>query len=101
MPKQGQHKHDRHDHRLVPATGRTNPRKSTAITTGTPKKRETYARQYREHENPAKPAQRAEKKWDPDTRHYVTHEADSHVRALDRKKRSGSDSNTSTDTRGY
>lgn len=101
MAKQGQHKHDKHDHRLMPATGHTNPRKSTPITTGTPKKKEKYAEQAIEHENPAKTAQQAKNEWDPDTTHYVTHEADSRARARDRKKRSGSDSNADSGTRGY
>lgn len=27
MAKQGQHRHDKHDHRLMPQAGHTNPRK--------------------------------------------------------------------------
>lgn len=101
MAKQGQHKHDRHDHRLMPAAGHNNPRKSTPITTGTPKRRATYAEQAREHEDPAKQAQQARNEWDPDTRHYVTHEADTRARSRDRTTRSGSDSNANSATRGY
>lgn len=101
MAKQGQHKHDRHDHRLMPATGHTNPRKSTPITTGTYKRERTYQAQAREHENPAKPAQQMNNEWDPDTRHFVTHEADSRARARGRRTRSGSDSNADAGTRGY
>ncbi len=101
MAKQGQHKHDKHDHRLMPKTGHTNPRKSTPITTGPVKKKATYARQAREHQATDKQAQYAPAHWDPDTTHYVTHEADSEARAQDRTKRSGSDSNTSSGTRGY
>ncbi len=101
MAKQGQHKHDKHDHRLMPATGHNNPRESTPITTGPSKKKETYAKQAYEHKNPAKRAQFAKNTWDPDTTHYVTHEADSRARAQDHATRSGSDSNADKGTRGY
>ncbi len=101
MAKQGQHKHDRHDHRLMPATGHNNPRKSTPIVTGTYKRGRTYAQQAREHENPAKRAQRTENVWDSDTRHFITHEADSRAREHDSEARSGSDSNADAGTRGY
>ena len=101
MAKQGQHRHDEHDHRLMPKAGHTNPRKSTPITTGTPKTKATYAKQVREHKATNKLAQYSPAHWDPDTRHYVTHEADSQARAQDRKKRSGSDSNASSATRGH
>ncbi len=101
MAKQGQHKHDRHDHRLMPATGHNKPRKSTSITTGTYKRRDTYAEQAYEHEDPAKQAQQSRSERDTDTRHFVTHEADSRARERDRRRRSGSDSNADTATRGY
>jgi hypothetical protein len=102
MAKQGQHKHDRHDHRLMPAAGRNNPRKATPMTTGTPKRRETYAEQAREHEDPAKQAQETrDEEWNTDTRRFHTHEADSRAREHDRKRRSGSDSNANAATRGH
>lgn len=101
MPKQGQHKHDKHDHRLMPATGHNNPRESTPITTGSYKKKETRAKQAYAHKSTTKRAQYAKNEWDPDTTHYVTHEANSRARARDRAKRSGSDSNTDKGTRGY
>lgn len=49
MAKQGQHHHDANDPDV--ARGRNSPSKSTPITTGTPKKRETYEEQAREHRN--------------------------------------------------
>lgn len=101
MAKQGQHKHDAHDHRLMPQAGHTNPSKSTPITTGTPKKRERYAKQAIAHEDTGKQAQEKKAYWDPDTRDAITHEADSQRRMLDRERRSGSDSNTDSGTRGY
>jgi len=91
MAKQGQHKHDAHDPRI--SRGHNNPSKSTPITTGTPKKRETYEKQAREHEDPAKQAQDQKNEWHPDTRVFMTHEADSEARAEDRETRDGSDSN--------
>ncbi len=99
MAKQGQHKHDDHDPRISP--GHNKHEKSTPITTGTPKKRETYKKQAALHEDPGKKPPVAKNEWDPDTRHYVTHEANSAARALDRKERTGSDSNESTETRGH
>lgn len=101
MAKQGQHRHDKHDNRLMPQAGHTNPRKSTAITTGQVKTRRRRAKQIIEHQHTERQAQNTPAHWDPDTTHYVTHEADSQARMHDRKKRSGSDSNTDTGTRGY
>lgn len=101
MAKQGQHRHDKRDKRLMPQTGRTNPRKSTAITTGPAKTRKRYAKQAAAHEDTARQAQFAPAHWDPDTTHYVTHEANTQARMGDRKTRSGSDSNADKGTRGY
>lgn len=47
MAKQGQHKNDGNDPDV--SRGHNNPRKSTPITTGSPKKQATYQRQAREH----------------------------------------------------
>ena len=99
MAKQGQHKHDAHDPRISP--GHNNPSKSTPITTGTPKKRETYEEQARAHENPARQPQEQRNDWQPDTRAFATHEADSAARAEDRETRSGSDSNAQSSSRGH
>lgn len=101
MAKQGQHRHDKHDHRLMPKAGHTNPRKSTAITTGPTKTRKRYTKQALEHKDTGRQAQNAPAHWDPDTTHYVTHEADSMERMQDRETRSGSDSNADRGTRGY
>ncbi|HEU5347967.1 MAG TPA: hypothetical protein VFU63_05080 [Ktedonobacterales bacterium] len=101
MAKQGQHKHDIHDHRLMPATGHTNPRKTTPNTTGTYKRRKRHAEPAGEQQQPAKRTPRRAVKWHPDTRQFVTHEADSEARADDRPTRSGSDSNADAGTRGY
>ncbi|MEO7003501.1 MAG: hypothetical protein ABI068_16890 [Ktedonobacterales bacterium] len=92
-------KHDANDLRISP--GHNNPSKSTTITTGTPKKRKTYAAQARAHENPAKQAQEQKNEWQPDTRVFATHEADSAARAEDRETRDSSDSNAQSNTRGY
>ena len=101
MAKQGQHRHDKHDHRLMPQAGHTNPRKSTAFTTGPVKTRRRRAKQVAEHLDTERQAQNAPAHWDPDTTHYVTHAANSQARMRDRKKRSGSDSNADKGTRGY
>jgi hypothetical protein len=66
VPKRGQHEHDAHDPRVSP--GPNKPSKSVTITTGTPKKRETYERQARAHDDPGKPAQAAKREWRPDAR---------------------------------
>lgn len=104
MAKQGQHKHDRHDHRLMPATGHNNPRKTTPITTRLYKRRKRHVAVNGapgEREQPAKHAPPRTIKWHPDTREFVTHEADSEARTHDRARRSGSDSNADSGTRGY
>ena len=74
--------------------GRNNPEKSTVITTGTPKKQETYEEQARRHENPAKQAQHANvpPNWveKPDV---TTKKQDSQAMMEKGRHRSGSDSN--------
>lgn len=101
MAKQGQHKHDRHDHRLMPATGHNNPRKTTPNTIGPYKRRKRHEVSVGEHEQRAKRAAPRAIHWNPDTRRFITHEANSAARAEDRANRSGSDSNTNPGTRGY
>ncbi len=66
MAKQGQHKHDDNDQRV--SKGPNNPSKSVEITTGSPKKEETYEKQAREHKDPAAPAQHDKNEWQEDTR---------------------------------
>jgi hypothetical protein len=104
MPKQGQHNNDAHD--SDKSKGHNNPAKSVTITTGTPKKQETYARQAREHDDPGKQAQAAKNEWNEDTRDKPTIEGSPRARSGDmsmsgRAHSSGSDSNASKKTRGY
>ena len=66
MAKQGQHENDSND--PTKSKGPNNPDKSVTITTGTPKKRETYTRRARQHENPEPQAQAAHHDWNEDTR---------------------------------
>jgi hypothetical protein len=85
----------RHQQRMAKALhGRNNPEKSTSITTGAPKKHETYTAQARAHENPARVAQRASV---PQTRVYppdvTTKKQDSRAMMVEGEHRSGSDSN--------
>ena len=89
MAKQGQHQHDARDKDR--SRGHNNPAKSVTITADTPKKKETYAAQAREHRNPAPRAQAARNGWqqephaeqrDEGTRDHNPHAG-----------RSGSDSN--------
>jgi hypothetical protein len=74
-------------------SGRNNPRKSTEITTGTPKKRKTFREQVYEHKNPHKQAQAASAPtaWNP--KMGLTHKGDSRARMSDRTRRAGSESN--------
>lgn len=101
MPKQGQHKHDIHDHRLMPAVGHNKPRKTTPYSTNTASHRRRHTRRIGEHEQPARRHEMRAIRWNPDTRRFTTHEADSRARGEDRETRSGSDSNTDSGSRGY
>lgn len=94
MAKQGQHKHDGNDPRV--SRGHNNHRKSTPITTGTYKKRETYRERAREHENPEPLPQFAKNEWHPDTPKEL---AKRDVESTHR--RTGSDSNADSGTRGH
>ncbi len=88
MPKRHQQRPAKEIH------GRNKAEKSTVITTGTYKKKETYEEQAREHENPAKLPQKAKV---PPTRvippEVTTKEADSEAMMEEGEHRSGSDSN--------
>jgi hypothetical protein len=99
MAKSGQHNNDAHDYDKSP--GPNEPDKSVTITTGTPKKQETYARQAREHKDTGKQAQAARNEWNEDTRDKPTIEDSPRARESDISGRSGSDSNASDNTRGY
>jgi hypothetical protein len=104
MAKQGQHNDDAHDNDK--SKGPNMPGKSVTITTGTPKKQETYEAQARRHEDPGKQAQAAKNDWNEDTRDKPTIEGSPRARSGDlsmsgRAKGSGSDSNASKSTRGH
>ncbi|GCE29661.1 hypothetical protein KDA_51450 [Dictyobacter alpinus] len=74
--------------------GRTNPDKSTVITTGTYKKKETYEKEAREHDNPAKLPQGTKvppkRVFPPEV---TTKKQNSKAMMEEGKRRSGSDSN--------
>jgi hypothetical protein len=93
MAKSGQRQNDARGQR----SGRNNPTKSVPITAGTPKKRETYEQQAREHRDTDPEPQRANP--EPSTtdhRREPTGTRAEHPRS----GRSGSDSNASNSTRG-
>lgn len=99
MAKQGQHNKDRRDQDQ--SRGHNNPSKSMTITTGTPKKKETYAQQARDHDDPGKQAQAQKNEWIDDTRDPRRAENPTRARQGDLdSQRSGSDSNASRRTRG-
>jgi hypothetical protein len=94
MAKQGQHNNDSHDYDK--SRGRNNPSQSQTITTGTPKKKETYAKQAREHKDPDPVAQHQENAWNPDTRDKPSIAGSTRARDSDLAgQRNGSDSNAS------
>ncbi len=94
MAKQGQHKHDGNDPRV--SRGHNNPRKSTPITTGTYKKQETYRKQAAEHEETDARPQYAKNEWHESTPKDLTKKD-----IVGDSRRSGSDSNASSETRGH
>src|SRR5881227_2684406 len=88
MPKRHQQRPAKEIH------GRNNPEKSTVVTTGEYKKKETYKEQAREHENPAKLPQKAKvppKRVIPPE--VTTKRQDSEAMMEEGEHRSGSDSN--------
>ncbi len=91
MAKQGQHNKDARDQDR--SRGQNNPDKSVTITAGTPKERETYAAQAREHRDPAPQAQAARNDWHRDP-HAEQHD-DGTRESNPHSVRSGSDSNAS------
>ena len=66
MSKQGQHKNDRFDQ--TKSQGHNHPDRSQTITTGSPKKQETYERDAREHRDPNRQAQAARNDWQHERR---------------------------------
>lgn len=69
------------------AAGRNKPGKSTEITTGTPKKQETYHVQAAEHENTGKTAQDEHAPISRDRSMGMTHKADSRFREQEKEGR--------------
>lgn len=59
MAKEGQHRRDKHDSRLMRQTGHTNPRKSMAITTGPVKTQRHRAKQVIAYQDTERHAQHA------------------------------------------
>ena len=99
MAKQGQHQNDSHDYDK--SKGPNNPEKSVTITTGGPKKKETYRKQAAEHRATNRQAQAAKNEWKPDTRERPSNEGSPRARESDiGSGRSGSDSNADKGTRG-
>ena len=99
MSKHGQHKGDSFDQ--TKARGNNNPSQSQTITTGTYKKKETYAQRAREHKDPEPQAQATRNERNPDTREHPTNEGSTRARDSDiTSGRSGSDSNASRRSRG-
>ena len=94
MPKRHQNR------RAKEIVGRNNPQKSTVITTGPYKKRETYTKEAAEHKDPAKIVQ--EEKVPPsfDPTEGRSRKADSQAMMEAGEKRSGSDSNASKHRKG-
>ena len=80
--------------------GRNNPGKSTVITTGTPKKKETYRKQAAEHKDPGKTPQEAKVPPSRDMHPELTHKGDSRKLTAEGEKRSGSYSNADKRRKG-
>ena len=100
MAKQGQHNNDSHDYDK--SKGPNKPDKSVTITTGTPKKQETYRKQAAEGKATNKQAQAAKNEWNEDTRDKPTIEDSVRARDSDIDSgRSGSESNASKSTKGH
>jgi len=94
MAKQGQHNNDQHDYDKSP--GPNNPDKSVTVTTGTPKKEETYQRQAAENRANNREAQASGNEWNEDTRDEPSIEGSPRARRGDLDSgRSGSESNES------
>jgi hypothetical protein len=92
VAKQGQHNNDARD--SDKSRGPNNPSNSVTITTGTYKKRETYAKQANEGKDPGKQAQAAKNDWNPDTRDKPSIEGSTRARkgsigASDERKKFG------------
>lgn len=83
-------------HQQSPAktsAGRNNPKKSTVITTGTPKKQKTYREEAARHENPEPQPQREKVPPSRDPSEGLTHIADSRSMEYAGERHTGSESN--------
>lgn len=91
----------RHQNRLAKEqVGRNNPKKSTVITTGTPRKKETVRKEAAEHKDTAKIPQEAKVPPSFDPTEGRSHKADSRAMAEEGEKRPGSDSNANKHRKG-
>ncbi|MDQ6660669.1 MAG: hypothetical protein M3Z24_06850 [Chloroflexota bacterium] len=91
----------RHEGRpLEEVAGRNNPKKSTEITTGTYKKKETYKKQAAEHKPTDKVAQHEKVPPSRNMHPGLTHEGDSRRLEAEGEKRSGSDSDAHKHRKG-
>lgn len=91
----------RHQNRLAKIqAGRNNPRKSTVITTGTPRKKETVYKEAAEHKDTGKIPQEAKVPPELDLNEGRSHKADSQAMSEEGEKRSGSDSNAGSHRKG-
>ena len=100
MAKQGQHNDDAQD--SDKSKGPNNPSKSVTVTTGSPKKQETYQKQAAEGKANNKPAQADKNEWNEDTRDKPTIEGSTRARDSDLDSgKSGSESNADKGSRGY
>ena len=91
----------RHQQRLAKEqAGRNNPRKSTVITTGTPRKKETVREEAIEHKDTGKMPQEAKAPPMWDTTEGRSHKADSHAMMEKGEQRTGSASNADKRRKG-
>ena len=104
MSKKGQHQNNPVDHSKPRghsrSEGHNDPSKSVPITTGSYKKHETYEAQARRHEDPGKQPQAQKNEWHDDLQERPTTGTRARASSV-HSGRSGSESNTSTGTRGH
>lgn len=94
MPKRHQNRQAKEQ------VGRNNPKKSTVITTGTPRKKETVTKEAQEHKDTGKTPQVAKVPTTIDPTEGRTKKADSQAMLEERENRSGSDSNAHKHRKG-
>src|SRR5581483_7470231 len=98
---QEKHMPKRHQNRLAKIqAGGNNPKKSTVITTGTPRKKETVYKEAAEHKDTGKIPQEAKVPPELDLNEGRSHKADSQAMSEEGEKRSGSDSNAGSHRKG-